>query len=178
MRSKSDVYKIIGADGREYGPITIDVLRQWISEGRANRETKVLPDGATEWKTVADLPELTPTAPARPPGPPPTLTAPGPISITPTPRNNPLAVAGLTLGIIGLTVGLCCCYGLPFSVPGLVCSIMALNQFKKDPANQQGKGMAVAGLVLSGLGLVFGVVILIVVLAVGTPDILRQIRKF
>lgn len=51
-------YKIIGADGKEYGPITAEQLKQWIAEGRANQQTKVLAEGATEWKTVAAIHEL------------------------------------------------------------------------------------------------------------------------
>jgi len=30
-----NVYKIIGADGKEYGPITAEQLRRWIAEGLA-----------------------------------------------------------------------------------------------------------------------------------------------
>ena len=41
------MYKIIGADGKEYGPITSEQLRQWMAEGRANLQTRVLPEGAT-----------------------------------------------------------------------------------------------------------------------------------
>jgi hypothetical protein len=52
------MYKIIGADGKEYGPITAEQLRQWVAEGRANAQTKVLPEGSTEWKTLAEVPEL------------------------------------------------------------------------------------------------------------------------
>jgi len=40
------MYKIIGADGKEYGPIPAEQLREWIAEGRANAQTKVLPEGA------------------------------------------------------------------------------------------------------------------------------------
>lgn len=57
------MYKIIGADGKEYGPITTEQLKQWVAEGRVNQQTKVLADGATEWKTLAEIPEL---AAARP----------------------------------------------------------------------------------------------------------------
>jgi len=52
------MYKIIGADGREYGPVTSEQLRQWITEGRANAHTKAQLEGATEWKTLAELPEF------------------------------------------------------------------------------------------------------------------------
>ena len=60
------MYKVIGADGKEYGPITADVLKQWIADNRANAQTKVLPEGATEWQTVADIPELAGALPAVP----------------------------------------------------------------------------------------------------------------
>jgi hypothetical protein len=52
------MYKIIGADGQEYVPASAEQLRQWIWEGRANAQTKVQPEGATEWKTLAEFPEF------------------------------------------------------------------------------------------------------------------------
>ncbi len=52
------MYKIIGADGKEYGPITIEQLRQWVAEGRANMQTQVRLDGTTEWITVGDVPDI------------------------------------------------------------------------------------------------------------------------
>jgi len=64
------MYKIIGADGKEYGPISVDQLRQWLNEGRVNAQSKVLAEGATEWKTLADIPELVGTTPVPPPSPP------------------------------------------------------------------------------------------------------------
>ena len=39
------MYKIIGADGKEYGPIAADALKKWIAEGRVNAQTKILPEG-------------------------------------------------------------------------------------------------------------------------------------
>lgn len=61
------MYKIIGADGKEYGPITAEQLKQWIAEGRANAQTKVQAVGALEWKTLADFPEFEVPA-SSPPG--------------------------------------------------------------------------------------------------------------
>jgi len=63
------MYRIIGADGKEYGPITAEQLRQWLAEGRVNAQTKVLVEGSIEWKTLADFPELEsgqPVAPSLP----------------------------------------------------------------------------------------------------------------
>jgi len=168
------VYKIIGADGKEYGPISLEVLRQWIAEGRANAETRVLPEGATEWKTISSLPELKPiTTTASTPS-----MAPATISLPPRPRNNSFAVAGLTLGILGMTVGLCCCYGFPFSIPGLICSVMGLNKIKQDPVNEQGRGLAIAGLVLSIVAIVLGIGLVIFAVSFGGKDMLRRFRRF
>ncbi len=52
------MYKIIGADGREYGPISAEQLRLWIAEGRANAETMAKAEGATDWQTIGSLPEF------------------------------------------------------------------------------------------------------------------------
>src|SRR5258707_6222174 len=67
------MYRIVGADGREYGPISANQLRQWVAEGRANAQTRVLAEGTTEWKTVGELPEFAspgasgPASPTAPP---------------------------------------------------------------------------------------------------------------
>ena len=61
------MYKIIGGDQKEYGPVTADQLRQWVAEGRVNLQTRVQAEGATEWKTVGELPEFANLRPAEPP---------------------------------------------------------------------------------------------------------------
>ena len=58
------MYKIIDADGKEYGPITADILKQWIADGRANAQTKVQLDGTMEWRTLAEFPELAAALPS------------------------------------------------------------------------------------------------------------------
>jgi hypothetical protein len=52
------MYKMMGADGKEYGPVSVEQLRQWIAEGRANAQTRVQLEGSTEWRTVRELPEF------------------------------------------------------------------------------------------------------------------------
>lgn len=51
-------YKLIGADNKVYGPVTVEQLRQWITEGRANAQTQVRPDDAADWKSLGTLPEF------------------------------------------------------------------------------------------------------------------------
>src|SRR5207248_4328272 len=42
----------------EYGPVSIEQLRQWLIEGRANAQTKARAEGETEWKPLSAFPEL------------------------------------------------------------------------------------------------------------------------
>src|ERR1035438_6830120 len=52
------MYKIIGSDGKEYGPVSLDRIRQWVAEGRVNARTQVQAAGSEEWIQAADLPEI------------------------------------------------------------------------------------------------------------------------
>lgn len=60
------MYKIIGGDQKEYGPVTHEQLIQWIRDNRANAQTLVQREGGT-WVALGSLPEfadhLTPPAP-------------------------------------------------------------------------------------------------------------------
>ena len=61
------MYRIIGGDGKEYGPVSAEQLRQWAAEGRVNAQTQVLAEGATDWKPLAAFPELFSPATTPPP---------------------------------------------------------------------------------------------------------------
>lgn len=71
------------------------------------------------------------------------------------PGDQGLAITGLILGVLSL---ICCCTGMgfPFAVGSLIVSIISLNQ--KKP----GKGMAIAGIVCSVLGLLLSIIMIIV----------------
>lgn len=60
------MYKIIGGDQKEYGPVTHEQLIQWIRDNRANAQTLVQREGGT-WVALGSLPEfaehLTPPTP-------------------------------------------------------------------------------------------------------------------
>ena len=57
------MYKIIGADRKEYGPVTVDQLKQWISQGRVNVDTMARPEGGTDWRPLGSYPEFAGDAP-------------------------------------------------------------------------------------------------------------------
>jgi uncharacterized membrane protein len=52
------MYTIIGADGKEYGPVAADKLRGWIAAGRANAQTQCRREGDTAWSTLGSVPEF------------------------------------------------------------------------------------------------------------------------
>ena len=100
---KARMYKILGADGREYGPATAGQLRQWMAEGRANAQTPTLAPGAPEWKPLGALPEFAAHfAPPIPPaiGP----LKPGASTAGQLPKTNSFATAGLIFGILSADV--------------------------------------------------------------------------
>ena len=53
------MYKILGSDGCEYGPVSTEKIKQWIREERVEQKTPVMPDGAEDWVFLGSLPEFT-----------------------------------------------------------------------------------------------------------------------
>jgi uncharacterized RDD family membrane protein YckC len=60
------MFIIIGGDGKEYGPVTVDQIRAWIVGGRANLDTRAKALGSDEWRRLGDYAEFAP-ADAAPP---------------------------------------------------------------------------------------------------------------
>ena len=52
------MYKIIGGDGKEYGPVSTDDLRRWITEGRVNAQTQVQAEGSADWQPLGAIQEF------------------------------------------------------------------------------------------------------------------------
>jgi GYF domain 2 len=52
------MYKIIGGDQKQYGPVSTDEVRAWIAEGRLNAQTLAWAEGATDWKPLGSFPEF------------------------------------------------------------------------------------------------------------------------
>ena len=71
------MFTILGADGKEYGPVTAAKIHEWINGGRANLQTQARRVGEAEWKPLGNFAEFNPS-PAAVPGatPPPAFVAP------------------------------------------------------------------------------------------------------
>jgi hypothetical protein len=154
------MYKIIGANRMEYGPVGLEQLRQWFNEGRVDAETLIQVEGSTGWRPLRTVPELATALgiapepapgqpiPPRPPPPPPMSFA----ANEPRPGINRLVLAGLMFGVLSLT---CCitCVGGIIAVLGLVFSGVGLSQLTPGPGRDRDLALAIIGIVLSLLGM-------------------------
>ena len=60
-------YRIIGGDGKEYGPATLEELKSWISSGRVTGATQVSRSDLGAWAAAAQFAELQLAASPSPP---------------------------------------------------------------------------------------------------------------
>jgi hypothetical protein len=51
-------YKVMGGDGHEYGPVSVEQIRQWILEQRLEQKSPVKPPDAKDWVFLESLPEF------------------------------------------------------------------------------------------------------------------------
>lgn len=172
MASETQWYYAQG--GQQHGPVSIDTLRQLLSQSHVNSGDLVWSEGMNDWTPAARVPGLVmaPAAPAPPPAPPqipssvPVMPAQPvaanygaqPVSANygahaipyyPTGQSyHGFAIAGLVLSI------------LPnFAIFGLIFSLVALSGMKKS-GNLEGHGLAKAGLTISCIWLGLAVLLI------------------
>ena len=51
-------YLIIGGDKKEYGPVSVGEVGEWVRAGRANGDSQIKKVGAEEWERLRDFPEF------------------------------------------------------------------------------------------------------------------------
>jgi hypothetical protein len=115
------MYKILGGDGREYGPVSVETLQQWIREGRANAQTQVQREGSVGWTALGLLSEFSQTlgTPGAPPAAPATL---------PTMASIPPGQQIPNYLVQAILVTLCCC------LPGGIAAIVYASQVSSKQA--------------------------------------------
>jgi TM2 domain-containing membrane protein YozV len=91
------LYKMIGVDGRQYGPVPAEQIRRWIVEGRANAQTALQAEGALDWRPLAACPEFAGESFAPP------FMIPPPAPIESRARAKiPAGIFGILLGWLGI----------------------------------------------------------------------------
>ena len=76
------------------------------------------------------------------------------------PVTNGLAIASMICGILSLIL-FCFCGGLFLGIPAVICGHLSLNQLNAPGNSQQGRGMAVAGLICGYLGIAFFIIMML-----------------
>ena len=151
------MYKIVGADGKVYGPIDLEQLQQWAAQGRVNPQTRIQPGGTAEWKPAAEVPEVQAAlaaagfGPAGAPPPPPVGSAAG------AALETGLAIASFVLGIVSVVL---LCLGPLLGIPAIICGHIAHGRARRAPARYGGAGFAVAGFVLGYISLALSLLVL------------------
>jgi hypothetical protein len=183
----------VGPDAKPVGPISREELQSRRDSGAIAPETYVIeaPPGSApkEWRRYRDLFALAPAPAALPPLPvaaSPTLGIPHPLFPSAAPsapspggpvftgahpatyrlpatHTNPWCSWGFGLGIASLPL-LACGIGALVAIGGLVVSIAGLVQVGQH-REQQGRGLAITGLVLSILSLIMAVSLVAAVMA-------------
>lgn len=134
------MFKIKGADQKEYGPVTADVIRQWVAERRIDGRTLIQADGAGDWKPLAEFPEFAAALAGvpRPPSP-----VPGSPQTAPSspPKTSSMAIASLVCGVLG-------CLGITALI-GLILGIVSLVKISRSEGRLKGSGLAIGGICCS-----------------------------
>lgn len=86
------MYKIIGTDGRQYGPVTVEQIRQWLAQNRVNAHTLAQGEGLADWRPLISFSEFASEFKM----PPPQIGA---------PVYNPRASNKIAAGICGILLG-------------------------------------------------------------------------
>ena len=140
------MFRIIGGDQQEYGPVTAEQLKEWIADGRANGQTMVRLEGTHAWRPLSSFPELTSapasTGPPRLPASDPTLDA----VKTVIPYGNIPALISYYLALFSVIP----CLGIVLGFAAVVLGIIGLNQARTAPETG-GKVHAWIGIGLGGL---------------------------
>lgn len=141
------MYKVIGGDGLEYGPVNSDQIEMWLSQGRLTMDSALIDKVSGKRMVVRDLPGLTYQQPQPPPSGyrPPNIGTTQPIYAQYSPLGAPpakskaiAAVLAFFLGGIGIhrfylghtntavIMLICGTVGWFFCIPGIVVSIWAI----------------------------------------------------
>jgi Domain of unknown function (DUF4190) len=110
--------------------------------------------------TPPEEPDRGPAPPPPPPPPPQPATPSYSYGSSSTSKTNGFAIASLACSIGGFFV-----CGIGF-ILGVVFGYIAKNQIDQSGGTQQGRGMAIAGIIVGWIGIALGVIALVVVIAI------------
>jgi TM2 domain-containing membrane protein YozV len=134
------MYKIVGMNGQQYGPVSAEEIRRWIAENRANAKTLVqAAEGAADWKPLGSLPEFASEFKPVPPS----IAPPSSAVASRASNKIPAGVCGILLGSLGIHK-----FILGYTGAGLVMLLVTILT------------CGIAGVVMHLIGLIEGIIYL------------------
>ncbi len=161
-------YLMRGGDGKAYGPVPAETVRAWFREGRANLQTQLSPEGMETWWPLGEIPEFTDLAAPPPAGAPPFQAAFPAASPVAFPQTCGLATASLVLGILSPLR-----FGPLTGIPAIICGHQARGKIQRSNGALTGDGMALAGLILGYISLVFIIFYIGLMAAIAVPNFVQ-----
>lgn len=122
-------YYYVDGQNQARGPVTLEQLSSLAAAGSLNAASLVAPVGSQQWVPIGSVISDIAIPLVRP--------------------TEPLAIWSFVMSLCGL---LCC--GLLLGVPGVVCGHIALSSIATKPY-LQGRGFAIAGLIIGYLAIAF-----------------------
>lgn len=101
------MYRVIGINGQQYGPVSADQIRRWLAENRVNAQTLIQAEGSPDWKALGSFAEFAADLKTLPPPP---MSASGgtpPAAVDPNVATRasgkiPAGICGILLGSFGI----------------------------------------------------------------------------
>jgi len=155
QEDKQVEYTVVGADGKEYGPMDLETLKDMVRDERVDGDTRVWDSTTKDWheaRQIEELEEFFPeTLEEETVMPPPLTAGDAPQSVT-----SPWAVASIACGIVSLPLFFCGGWVLG----SLAVTFGALGRNETRQYGYEGSHLATAGIVCGlvtlGLSLVIG----------------------
>jgi len=163
----------VARNSQQLGIFSIEEVNRQLTAGTLNLTDLAWYEGAAGWAPLASVPGVSGSAPSSTPPPSATPVTPTPITpnvpaipaptvpavpSVPAASTEPLAIWSLVLSLVGL-LGFCC-GGPLLGIAGVVCGHLGLSKISANP-RLQGRGLALAGLIIGYFAIVSWVLYLI-----------------
>ena len=137
------------SDGKVYGPVDTDGLKEWIGEGRIAEEDVVSEEGKFDWKKTAEIPELSSIASTPSSGSAVSAEKPQPVSSMPAAavagQEENMDKYGIGFGLLNILIGGFMFFG------GIVQGSKVLSLLAKEGRHLRGLGQIIKGAAIFGL---------------------------
>jgi GYF domain 2/Domain of unknown function (DUF4190) len=141
-----------GHSGQQAGPIPTEELIALCRSGAIPMSTLVWREGMAQWVPLPQAPEL--MAELHRLG-----SAPGAAPVLPMAPAPASAIASIICGSLAV-LGSCIFWGGILSIPAIITGHIALRTIKRSPTPMDGRGLAIAGLVMGYLILACGIALI------------------